>query len=41
MNKVVGIDLGTTNSAIAALDDIGKPKMIANQDGGNIKLSQH
>jgi len=39
MNKVVGIDLGTTNSAIAALDDIGKPKMIANQDGGNITPS--
>jgi molecular chaperone DnaK len=39
MTKVVGIDLGTTNCAIAALDDIGKPKIIANQDGGNITPS--
>ena len=39
MSKVVGIDLGTTNSAIAALDDIGKPKIVANQDGGNITPS--
>ena len=39
MTKVVGIDLGTTNCAIAALDDIGKPNIIANQDGGNITPS--
>ncbi len=39
MGKIVGIDLGTTNSAIASLDEIGKPKIIANQDGGNITPS--
>ncbi len=39
MGKIVGIDLGTTNSAIASLDEIGKPKIVANQDGGNITPS--
>ncbi len=39
MGKIVGIDLGTTNSAISTLDEIGKPKIIANQDGTNITPS--
>ncbi len=39
MSKIVGIDLGTTNSAIACLDEVGKPKIVANQDGSNITPS--
>src|SRR5262245_22310622 len=33
MGTVVGIDLGTTFSAIAALDDRGQPKTLPNRDG--------
>jgi molecular chaperone DnaK len=33
MGKVVGIDLGTTNSVIAVMEG-GKPVVIANQEGG-------
>jgi molecular chaperone DnaK len=32
MAKVVGIDLGTTNSCIAVLED-GQPSVIANSEG--------
>src|SRR5208282_6180610 len=30
---IVGIDLGTTNSAIAYLNEHGRPQMIANREG--------
>jgi len=33
MNKVIGIDLGTTNSVVAILEG-GEPKVIANSEGG-------
>src|SRR5204863_9758504 len=33
MSKVVGIDLGTTYSAIATLDDRGQPTTLPNRDG--------
>ena len=33
MSKVVGIDLGTTYSAIATLDDRGQPVTLPNRDG--------
>ena len=33
MSKVIGIDLGTTNSVVAVLD-AGDPKVIANSEGG-------
>ncbi len=39
MGKIVGIDLGTTNCAIASLDEVGKPKIVSNQDGSNITPS--
>ena len=39
MSSIVGIDLGTCNSAIAQLDKTGRPVIIANKDGGNITPS--
>ncbi len=33
MGKIIGIDLGTTNSCVAVLDG-GKPKVIENSEGG-------
>jgi molecular chaperone DnaK len=39
MTKLVGIDLGTTFSAIAVLDDIGKPEVVPNEDGERITPS--
>lgn len=39
MSNIVGIDLGTTMSAIAALNSVGKPEIIPNKDGGRITPS--
>ncbi len=39
MSRIVGIDLGTTNSAIAILDDAGRPKIVENAEGSNITPS--
>ena len=33
MGRTIGIDLGTTNSAIAVVDDDGTPQIIVNRDG--------
>ena len=33
MSKIIGIDLGTTNSVVSALED-GEPKVISNEEGG-------
>jgi molecular chaperone DnaK (HSP70) len=33
MSKVIGIDLGTTNSVVAVMES-GQPVVIANQEGG-------
>jgi molecular chaperone DnaK (HSP70) len=37
--KLVGIDLGTTFSAIASLDDHGQPVTLPNRDGDKLTPS--
>ena len=39
MANYIGIDLGTTFSAVATLDETGRPIIIANEDGINITPS--
>tara|TARA_B100000989_G_C19528902_1_gene468533 strand:- start:2303 stop:3799 length:1497 start_codon:yes stop_codon:yes gene_type:complete len=39
MSNIVGIDLGTTFSAVAKLDDTGRAEIIENAEGGNITPS--
>jgi len=39
MGLYVGIDLGTTYSAVAKLDEVGKPLIMHNPEGGNITPS--
>lgn len=39
MGSIVGIDLGTTFSAIAKLDDTGRPEIIDNSEGKNVTPS--
>jgi len=38
MGKIIGIDLGTTNSAVAAME-AGEPQVITNSEGGRITPS--
>ena len=38
MSKILGIDLGTTNSAMAAIID-GEPKIIDNKEGSRVTPS--
>ena len=39
MSKVIGIDLGTTFSAVAELDNTGRANIVHNLDGDNITPS--
>src|SRR3989344_9480977 len=39
MTSFVGIDLGTTFSAVATIDDTGRPMIVHNRDGSNITPS--
>ena len=39
MSKIIGIDLGTTYSVIAKLNDTGKPEIIENAEGKNVTPS--
>ena len=39
MTSFVGIDLGTTFSAVATIDESGRPKIVHNSDGENITPS--
>jgi molecular chaperone DnaK len=36
MSRIIGIDLGTTNSCVAVLDDKGQPRILAGADGERI-----
>ena len=39
MSKLIGIDLGTTNSVVSYLDQMGNPAIIHNDEGDNITPS--
>ena len=39
MPSYIGIDLGTTFSAVSTIDNTGRPKIIENEDGHNITAS--
>jgi len=39
MGQIIGIDLGTCYSAVACLDDNGRPHIVHNRDGQNITAS--
>jgi molecular chaperone DnaK len=39
MAKVIGIDLGTTHSAMAVVDETGRPKIVMNSEGKSITPS--
>lgn len=39
MGSYIGIDLGTTFSAVAVIDDTGRPNIVHNEDGENITPS--
>ena len=36
MSRIIGIDLGTTNSCVSVLDDRGQPRILAGADGERI-----
>jgi molecular chaperone DnaK len=36
---IIGIDLGTTNSLVAQLDNLGRPQIVHNSDGSNLTPS--
>ena len=39
MSKIIGIDLGTTNSAVAIIEG-GQPKIIENIEGARTRLAR-
>ncbi|HGJ3054747.1 TPA: Hsp70 family protein [Streptococcus pneumoniae] len=39
MSKAIGIDLGTTYSAVSVLSETGQPQILLNQDGENLTPS--
>jgi molecular chaperone DnaK len=39
MGYVLGIDLGTTNSAMAVVNDYGRPEILTNREGGRVTPS--
>jgi molecular chaperone DnaK len=39
MAQIIGIDLGTSFSAVAAIDETGRPKIVPNKEGSNLTPS--
>ena len=39
MGRVIGIDLGTTNSAVAIVNEYGRPEILTNREGGRVTPS--
>jgi len=39
MGQIIGIDLGTCYSAVASIDETGRPQIVHNRDGQNITAS--
>jgi hypothetical protein len=39
MGYVLGIELGTTNSAMAVVNDYGRPEILTNREGGRVTPS--
>ena len=39
MAKVVGIDLGTTNSCVAVVEGVSSPRVLANREGSRTTAS--
>jgi len=39
VGRIIGIDLGTTNSAIAVVNEYGRPEIITNREGGRVTPS--
>ena len=39
MSRAIGIDLGTTYSAVSVLSETGQPQILLNQDGENLTPS--
>lgn len=39
MGRIIGIDLGTTNSAVAIVNEYGRPEIITNREGGRVTPS--
>lgn len=39
MSQAIGIDLGTTYSAVSVLSETGQPTILMNQDGDNLTPS--
>ena len=39
MANIIGIDLGTTNSVMARLDEMGNPIIVHNKEGANVTPS--
>ena len=36
MSNFIGVDLGTTNSVMSYIDELGKPRILHNSEGSNI-----
>ena len=39
MSRIIGIDLGTTNSAVAIVNEYGRPEILTNREGGRVTPS--